>query len=149
MRFFYHARMLLALSAILAAGSLLACTSNLTGNPKVEQYSNDPQAYKISVKLLQLEQRMRREQLSLTEAAVGTAIVATPRGVMLNIVTTRLDADIQKKFAIPGVIVLNFSPRYHRVALSIDDIALLHRLADIPEVTMISPEYGARTHGAR
>ncbi|MEE9293850.1 MAG: CFI-box-CTERM domain-containing protein [Phycisphaerae bacterium] len=116
------------------------------GQPKVDRYSKVPEAAKINVNLLRLEEKARTEGASLTAAAAHTAIVRVANGVVLDIVTSRLDPSVEKKFLMPGVTVRHFSAKYNRVSVVIDDLTLLYELAKIPEVRMILPEYGARTH---
>lgn len=141
-------RIVIALfAAALMLPAVQACSAPIEQNPKLEPYSDDPQAHKINVNLLRLEERVRDEHMSWIDAASAIGIVTTPEGVMLDIVTRALGPDVQKKFLIPGVTIVHFSPTYSRVAAIIDDPALLHTLAQISEVTLISPEYGATTQG--
>lgn len=137
--FFLLAGLILVLAACVPAGS--------DTTAKVERYSTAPEAKKISVNLLRLEEKVRTEGVSPAVAVANTAIATVDSGVLLDIRTTRLDADVKKKFQLSGVTVRHFSPKYNRVSVIIDDLALLYQLAKIPEVQMINPEYGARTHG--
>jgi hypothetical protein len=64
----------------------------------------------------------------------------------LEVFVSPLDAKIVRKFQLPGVNVRHVSMQYRRVLLVINDLALLYALARIPEVRVISPEYGATTN---
>ena len=117
-----------------------------SGHPKVERSSKQPEAAKIHVNLLRLEEQVRSEDVSLAEAAAHMGLVTVGSGVLLDILTSHLDPSVAQKFERPGVTVRHVSTKYQRVAVVIDDLALLYELAQIPEVRMISPEYGAKTN---
>lgn len=116
------------------------------GDPRVEQYSKTPEAAKINVNLLRLDHDMRAKGISLSEAASDKAVIEVAGGIALDIVVDYLDPRVEAKFVLPGVRVRHFSTKYRRVSVVIDDPALLYELAKIPEVRMISPEYGTRTN---
>ncbi|MDX8411590.1 MAG: PKD domain-containing protein, partial [Mariprofundaceae bacterium] len=113
---------------------------------KVQYYSNAPQADKISVNLLQLESQARTKGVSLAAAAANTVFTTASGGVALDIVTSHLGPDVERKLRIPGVTVRHISEKYNRASVVISDPALLYQLASIPEVRSIRPEYGAITH---
>ena len=102
---------------------------------------------KIHANLLQLDQQVRTGGRSLNEAASDMAIQMVGNGIQLDIVTNTLDEAVAKKFDRPGVIVKHMSRQYRRLSVVIEDTALLHELAKIPEVQMIQPEYGGTTGG--
>ena len=62
--------------------------------------------------------------------------------VSLEMFVTPLDANVIRKFRIPGVTVRHVSMQYRRVLAVISDLSLLYDLVRIPEVRMINPEYG-------
>jgi len=115
-------------------------------NAKLTQYSKAPQASKISVNLLALEKKAKARSISFASAAQNTAIQTASGGILLDIVTNRLDAAVLKKISIPGVSIRYSSVKYNRVSVAVNNPALLYQLANIPEIRSIRPEYGARTH---
>jgi hypothetical protein len=109
------------------------------------QISEPAETKKINAKLLELERRVKHEQLTIQQASANMAIVTSEHGVSLDIVTRDLNADVERQLAMPGVTVQYVSHKYNRVTASISDLSLLHELAKIPQVVMISPQYPART----
>lgn len=139
------ARLIFSVAAALAI-SIAASPSVWADNAKVERYSKAPSAEKINVNLLRVEQRMRSPGITLATAIANSGMRTDAKGLRLNILTDNLDAVVKEKFSLPGVRVTDFSERYKRVAVTIDDPTRLFDLANIPEVRRIAPEYGARTH---
>lgn len=112
---------------------------------KRAQYSQAPGAEKIDVNLLRLEQQVRGENLSLRQAAQKLGILTAGGGMMLDIVTHDIGPGDKHKFQLQGVDMRHFSPRYNRVSVNVRDLDQLYKLAALPEVRSIAPEYGAVT----
>ena len=117
---------------------------------KPEPTKMTPSQRKIDAKLLRLDHQVRKEGVSITAAAASMGVLTTGDRVLLDIVIDRQATDIAAKLSRPGVLLKHVSTTYGRVSAAINDPALLYELAALPEVRMIMPEYGARTHdGAR
>ncbi len=100
---------------------------------------------KINTNLLELERRVQQEKLSLRQAGENMAMTVTAEGVKLEIVTNRIDDEVEKQLSMPGVTLHHVSRKYNRVSASISDLASMHQLARVPEVVMIMPHYTPRT----
>ena len=116
------------------------------GNPKLAPYSKAPEAEKISLNLLQLEQDIRHQHLSLTRAAASRALATQGHGLRLDILTRHLNAHVEAELVQAGAQILHLSPSHQRVTVSVQDPAVIHQLARIPDVLMISPDYGATVY---
>ncbi|MDH3602660.1 MAG: hypothetical protein OEU26_23850 [Candidatus Tectomicrobia bacterium] len=139
------AAMLLASAFCLIA--LPSCTqAQPAAHPKMQPYAMIPEAEKINVQLLRLEHRVRTQGEPLGSTAIAMGISTFEDRIGLEVYVSPLDAKIVRKFQLPGVNVRHVSMQYQRVLLVIDDLALLYDLARIPEVRVISPEYGATTN---
>lgn len=104
---------------------------------------------KINGQLLRLDQRVRTEGDSIVAAAAGMGFMTTEDSVLLDISIDRNAVNIARKLSRHGAQLKHVSIRYGRVSAAINDVALLYELADLPEVHMIMPQYGARTHSGR
>ena len=135
-------------SLVLASASACGTTGSASNsNPAPAATSSAAaETNKINAKLLELERRVKVERQSLKQASASMAIVTSDRGVELDIVTSQLDESVEKQLAMPGVTLRHVSRKYNRVSATINDLSLLHELARIPQVVMISPQYPARTH---
>lgn len=116
-------------------------------NPKLARYSQAPGAKKVDPNLLRLEQKVRGENLSLRQAALDAGIATMDNGMVLDIVTDDILANDRRKFQLPGVGLRHFSPKYNRVSVIIRDFDQVRKLAALPEVRSIAPEYGAAIKG--
>lgn len=116
------------------------------GNPKMKAYRERPEAVKINAKLLELEHKVRTEGASIEAMASQMGIARFGDAVLLDLVTVRDDAEITEKLRLPGVTLRHASIRYGRISAAIDDLTLLYSLAKLPEVRLILPEYGGKTH---
>ncbi len=132
-----------ALSMLLVSWACFAC------QPKATKDFKGPEAAKINANLLALDEKVRAGGMSLAVATADTGMLRVDNGLVLDIVTNRLDSSVERKFRMPGVTIRNTSAKYNRVSLVIDDLDLLYKLARIPEVRTISPAYGARTRGTQ
>jgi hypothetical protein len=115
-------------------------------HPKMPPYAMIPQAEKINIQLLRLEHRVRTEGAPLGATAIAMGFSTVDDRIGLEVFVSPLDAKVVRKFQLPGVNVRHVSMQYRRVLLVINDLALLYSLARIPEVRLISPEYGATTN---
>lgn len=115
-------------------------------HPKMQPYAMIPEAEKINIQLLRLEHRVRTQGVPLVATAIAMGISTVDDRIGLEVLVSPLDAKIVRKFQLPGVNVRHVSMQYRRVLLVINDLALLYSLARIPEVRVISPEYGAMTN---
>ena len=129
----------LGLSMLLVSCAVFAC------QPKATKDFKSPEAAKINANLLALDEKVRTGGMSLAAATANTGMLRVDNGLVLDIVTNRLDARVERKFQMPGVTIRDTSAKYNRVSLVIDDLGLLYKLARIPEVRTISPAYGAKT----
>lgn len=139
-------------AVLLLSASIGACNTTAS-NPSSDtvskpastrQASESAETKKINAKLLELERRLKDEQVTIRQATANMAIVTSKDGVSLDIVTRDLDAEVEKQLAMPGVTIHYVSHKYNRVTASVSDLSLLHELAKIPQVVMISPQYPAR-----
>ena len=144
-------------SAVLVSAVLLASAFCLIALPsctqpqpaahsKMQPYAMIPEAEKINIKLLHLEHHVRTQGVPLVATAMAMGISTFDDRIGLEVYVSPIDAKIVRKFQIPGVSVRHVSMQYRRVLLVINDLALLYTLARIPEVRVISPEYGATTN---
>jgi len=117
---------------------------DVDGCSKVKASAITPWRTKISSNLLCAESKSRTGKISFVNIAARMGMLTSKDGVALDITTTRLDADVKRKFNLSGITINLISVKYNRVSLSIHDSSLLKQLAAIPEVRMIMPEYGAR-----
>jgi hypothetical protein len=117
-----------------------------TAHPKMQPYAMIPEAEKIDIQLLRLEHRVRTQGVPLVATAIAMGISTVGDRIGLEVFVSPLDAQIVRKFQLPGVNVRHVSMQYRRVLLVINDLTLLYSLARIPEVRIISPEYGATTN---
>jgi len=113
--------------------------------PKLRDSAKDPLLVKINTNLLCAETKAKATGASFTNVAARMGIVTVKGGVVLDIVTSRLDADVERKLRLPGVTIRYLSARYRRASVIIRDPALLYQLSRIAEVRTIMPEYGGRT----
>lgn len=116
--------------------------------PKLPEQAGDPNLVKVDSKLLKLgEQISARPSLTVREAvrvlpeASLFALDAKQKAVLVEAICTNLDDNVLRKFALPGVEVVNYSPKYKRVTLAVSDLAELKAIAGIPEVGMVTPVY--------
>jgi len=116
--------------------------------PKSRGSAKDPSLGKINANLLCAETKAKATGASFTNMAARMGIVTIKGGVVLDIVTSRLDADVERKLRLPGVTIRYLSVKYRRVSVVIRDPSSLYQLARIPEVRTIMPEYGGRTRGS-
>lgn len=120
----------------------------LSPGSKFGEYSMEfPETKKINLNLLNAEKVARNKGASFSEIAASMGIATDNGSVVLDIVTNRLDASVEKKLRMTGIKIRHVSAKYNRVSAAISNPALLHQLAKIPEVRMIMPEYGGTTHG--
>jgi len=117
--------------------------------PKPRVAADTPWMGKIDANLLCAATQAKADGVSFSAMAARMGIVTDKTGVVLDIVTNRLDADVKRKIQLPGVTIRYLSVQYLRVVVVIADPDLLYRLAKISEVRMIMPEYGGRTRGNR
>ena len=143
-------RVLVSAALLISAFCLLALPSCTRPQPvahaKMQPYAMIPEAEKINIQLLRLEHRVRTQGVPLVATATAMGISTVDDRIGLEVFVSPLDAKIVRKFQLPGVNVRHVSMQYRRVLLVINDLALLSSLARIPEVRVISPEYGATTH---
>lgn len=125
-----------------------AHTGSQLGCPKPIISTKAPWLGKINANLLCAAAQAEAKGASFADMAARMGIVTVKTGVALDIVTNRLDADVERKLRLPGVTIRYLSVKYHRVAVVISDPMLLYQLAKIPEVRTIMPEYGGRTRGS-
>ncbi|MDH3602659.1 MAG: hypothetical protein OEU26_23845, partial [Candidatus Tectomicrobia bacterium] len=116
------------------------------GHPKVEQYTQASDAEKINLGLLQLEQEMRLQQLSLTQAAASRAYGTQGDGVKLDLLMRYIDVDVEAQLVQAGAEIRHVSRVHRRVSVVVDYPSVIYALAQFPAVEMISPEYGAVVH---
>jgi hypothetical protein len=135
-------RVSLALAAVLLwAGrpaASRAAQQNEASHPKLEAFSAEAEARKISTSLLDLE--TAREGAQPDESSE-----LSTDGVLVNVLVERLDEDVMKRIEVPGVRVRRAHPRYKRVSIVVSDVAALREVAKVPEVLHIWPEHGAAT----
>lgn len=141
-------RLSLFVAAALWISALPACQVQSV-HRKVMPYATAASAEKIDRNLLRLEADVRSGGKRLDTAAAEMGIKTVSGRLRLDIITQPLDASIVRKLQLSGVVVHDVSFRYQRVSVTIADPALIYDLAQIPEVRMILPDYGATTsHGA-
>ena len=114
-------------------------------HPKLRRYATASEAEKINIQLLRLEYRVRAEGRPLVATASAMGISTIGDSIGLEIIVSPLDANIVRKFQFPGVKVRHVSMQYRRVLLVVNELSSLYDLARIPEVRVISPEYGVAT----
>lgn len=109
---------------------------------KVAEYSTDPNATKISLDLLEIADGVKKGKFSLKEAPKMDLFQSTPKGggLLVDVICTRLDADVLKKFALPNSRVRDAFFGSKWVVLEVYDLDDLAAVAAIPEVGMIKPQ---------
>jgi hypothetical protein len=136
----------LCMAFTLAAGPAVA----QKGAPKTADQASDPNTAKINGKLLLLQQTMKTDRVPLAEAlkvspnAKLFATSADGNALLVEVICSKLDDGVLKKFAIPGVDVHGYYPEHLRLVLVLTDVSDLKQVAVIPEVTMIEPVYKPR-----
>lgn len=146
----------LAATACLTAIAFSLGAQTQAINPKVAQYSNDPDAQKISVGLLEAAAQTRAGiSLRKAQAAVGGLETSTDGAVLVEVVCTSLNGTVLGEFALPGVKIVQSFPAYKKVILAVSDLSQLSVISKIPEVGMVTRVSGyaltgdPRTRGAR
>jgi hypothetical protein len=124
----------------------LAPQPGYAGHPKVEKYTQASEAEKINLGLLQLEQEMRLQPISLTKAAASRAYGTQGDGVKLDILMRYIDADVEAQLVQAGAEIRHVSMAHRRVSVVVDYPSVIYALAQLPAVETISPEYGAVVH---
>lgn len=128
------------LACALVAVALPLAAQDAAIHPKLAGLSTNPNAQKISLNLLKLKAapESRGPVAQGVVVAKDTAMAKTKDGTVLaEIVCSKLDDDILRKFALPGIEVIKYYPEFKRVTIAVKDPADLETLADIPEVAMI------------
>jgi hypothetical protein len=120
--------------------------TGLADRAKVDMYAKTPEAVKINANLLRLESRMKSESMTLVAAAASVAAKSDEHGIHVEVITTRPGAEVAGYLELPGVTIVHASPTYNRVLVSLNALSLLHGLAQLPEVEMLSPEYGGMSN---
>ena len=123
----------------------LAPAQTLAQNAKLEAFSKAPQAKKIHLNLLQLESQKQRDVTSLTRAATSMAMQAASEGVQVDIVMRYIDDAVLDDMRDMGLSILHVSATHRRLTAVVDDMAVLHDVAQLDAVEMIMPEYGGAT----
>lgn len=113
-------------------------------DPRLEQFSSEPEAAKISTSLLRLEKDAKSNLKTRSAALVRQS---TDGGTIVEIITSRLDAAVEKQLASSGVKIIRSYPNYGRVYVSVKNLSALHDLARVPEVVMIRAAAKPRTRG--
>ncbi|MGC8840582.1 MAG: CARDB domain-containing protein [Candidatus Sumerlaeaceae bacterium] len=116
--------------------------------PKLPEQAGDPNFAKVDSKLLKLgEQLSAKPSLAVREAVRAVpdaslfALDASQKAVLVEVICPTLDDNVLRKFALPGVEVVGYYPKYKRVTLAVSDLSELKAIAAIPEVGMVIPVY--------
>lgn len=99
----------------------------------------------VSHKLQQLFERRARSAQSMSALAAGQGIRASGEAVLLDVVLRGYTEDLERRIEAAGGKVRAISPRQHRVSVAVGDAGTLDRIAALPEVQHIYPDYGAVT----
>ena len=137
-------RLSLLVMVMVGLATLPACRAQAI-HPKVRPYATAVDAEKIDTNLLRLVTHVRRDGKPLDVAAAEMGMATVSGRLRLDLLTQPLDDSTIQKIQLPGVAVHHVSRRYQRVSVSIVNLTLLNDLAQIPEVRMILPDYGATT----
>lgn len=110
---------------------------------KVAEYSADPNATKISLSLLEIADGVKKRKFTLRNAPGNDMLQYTPKGdgLLVDVICTRLNGQVLKKFALPNTRVRDVSEKDRWVVVEVYDLDDLNALAAIPEVGMIKPQY--------
>lgn len=116
--------------------------------PKLPEQGGDPNLIKVDSKLLRLATTLETKKApSLREAvrqapeASILALDATKKAILVEVICTKLDDTVLRKFALPGVEVVAYAPQYKRLTLAVSDLSELKAIAGFPEVGMVVPVY--------
>jgi len=130
-----------------AAGALAPPELSTLEFPKADLLRLHPRASIIDQHLLLAERRTSIHRESLKQAVREFPHRVSDRGLQLDVQLVRVpDSEAIARLTATGCTLLYRSPRYPRVALETTDLTAIYRLADLPEVLYIAPEYGARVH---
>ncbi len=130
-------------ATLLILGVPLSATAD---NLKIRHFSNDPNADKISVHLLNPSDKFsaRHSARRVRRAPSSNVPVAQPQ--VLDVVLNEASADVENAIRqIKGVEIRHFSRKYQRASVSVSSPSKLFELARLPAVRSIRPEYGAIT----
>ncbi len=136
----FGGRWLAAGAIFLAAGWPLA---GFAANPKTAYFSSAPGAEKIAVGLLE------KATAGLGKSVAGpggNALKATSAQIRLDLVLNGAGSDVEKALrGIKGLELRHLSGKYRRASVVVASPDVLFRLAKLPAVRAIRPEYGAIT----
>lgn len=123
-------------------------------NTKYEIYSSDTTSQKITMSLLELEERVSSESMTISEAAEESGFATIPTSesdedssdsaLLLDVITTSQtlnSTDLASFSSPPEMSVRDYYPEYYRVIVSVTDITKIHDLAAIDKVVMVKPQY--------
>jgi hypothetical protein len=116
--------------------------------PKLPEQAGDANLTKVNSKLLRLAEKQKaqpkaslREMAKEQPEAAMFAFDASQKALLVEAICTKLDDQILRKFALPGVEVVGYYPQYKRVTLAVSDLSEVKAVAAIPEVGMVEPVY--------
>ena len=138
-------RQLALLACLSFPAALFAQATPDDSDPRVTALSSDANAAKISTQLLRLEQQQQSLGSRVFLLPAVRAMAKGKRGVLVEAVLTRADAPTIAKLSVAGAVIKNSHPQFGRVTLEVTDLAALHQIAALPEVTMVRPAYRSRT----
>lgn len=132
--------------AIAQALLLLAIATPALAHPKLNNFTDrSPAVDKIGVNLLMLEQDVREGRVAQHDGATRATIQSDAQGIWLDVVFRSVTPAVVDKIRQLGATVHHVSYLYQRASVHIDNLALIYKVAEIAEVAMVAPEYGAQT----